>query len=52
MRKEGGARLKYGINLEKDPQSGGQKLVKKEIRNLPLFLVSLTKEELREMLAA
>ena len=48
--KEGGARFKYGVNLEKDPQSGGQKLVKKEIRNLPLFLVSLTKEELREML--
>ncbi len=49
--KRGGAKLKYGINLEKDPQSGGQKLVKKEIRNLPLFLVSLTKEELREMLS-
>ncbi len=56
--KKGGARLKYGINLEKDPQSGGpaspagkQKLVRKEIRNLPLFLVSLTKEELRQMLA-
>lgn len=48
--KEGGAKLKYGVNLEKDPQSGGQKLVKKEIRNLPLFLVSLTKEELRGML--
>ncbi len=49
--KKGGARLKYGVNLEKDPQSGEQKLVKKEIRNLPLFLISLTKEELREMLS-
>ncbi len=49
--KGGGVRLKYGVNLEKDPQSAGQKLVKKEIRNLPLFLVSLTKEELREMLS-
>ncbi len=37
--------------MEKNPQSGEQKLVKKEIRNLPLFLVSLTKEELREMLS-
>ncbi len=49
--KEGGAKLKYGVTLEKDPQSGEQKLFKKEIRNLPLFLVSLTKEELREMLS-
>ncbi len=56
--KEGGAKLKYGVNLEKDSQgggpaspAGGQKLVKKEIRNLPLFLVSLTKEELRGMLS-
>jgi len=48
--KEGGARIKYGINLEKDPQGNGQKLVKKEIRNLPLFMVSLTKEELKALL--
>ncbi len=44
--KSGGAKLKYGINFEKD-----QKLARKEIRNLPLFLVSLTKDELKTLLS-
>jgi len=48
--KRGGARLKYGINFETDPARGGHRLVRKEIRNLPLFMISLTKQELDELL--
>lgn len=46
----GGAYIKYGINLEKDMARGGQGLLKKELNNLPLFMISLAQDELKDLL--
>lgn len=47
----GGAHLKYGINFEKDSTGESeQKIVKKELFHVPLFMIPLSKEDLSELL--
>lgn len=48
--KKNGAKVEYGVLPQTDPQTGKQKLEKNKINNLPLFMVSFTKEELNELL--
>lgn len=42
----GGATLKYGITFEKDEVTGKNKLVKKSIKNIPVFYLGLSSKEL------
>jgi hypothetical protein len=48
--RRGGATIKYGLGFEKD-EGGARKLVRKEIKNIPKFYLSVSKEELTTLLA-
>jgi hypothetical protein len=48
---KGGANLKYGLNFEKDSEKDStQKITKKEIYHVPLFVIALNKEDLSDLL--
>lgn len=47
----GGATLKYGITFEKDAITGEKKLVKKSIKNVPVFFLGLSSKELSGLLS-
>jgi len=47
---KGGARIKYGLTFEQG-EDGEKHLVKKEIRNVPAFYISLEPHDLQEVMA-
>ena len=47
----GGATLKYGVTFKKDESTGEKKLIKKTIKNIPVFYLSLSNSELNGLLS-
>lgn len=47
----GGAHLKYGLNFKDTPENQGLEIIKGEMHHIPLFMVSLTKKDIAELVA-
>ncbi len=49
--RQGGSKLDYGLTFGKEKESGEMKLVRKTIKNIPIFCLGLSQEELNQLLA-